>query len=238
MSLLNRANLFAAKAASKDATRPALNSLRVTPEFTEATDGHILIRVGLPHYAPDTIEEFPEQLGKPTPPDKEVLLTPKAAADLGKKIPRNASGLFSYAALDCADANGSVPTWTTKQGEHPILRTIPTVEGPYPNSNQLFELALQKKYRRMFFSAELLKRLFSALAEMHPNRLTHMVAIDLPLEDSHAPMMVSTVGNAEQHISALVMPLRAGKHNESAPDRTPVPGLDETNLKFKKGVVK
>jgi DNA polymerase III sliding clamp (beta) subunit (PCNA family) len=45
---INTANLMVGKAASTDNLRMNLNSIHVTAEYTEATNGHIMARVGLP----------------------------------------------------------------------------------------------------------------------------------------------------------------------------------------------
>src|SRR3954469_16120118 len=43
--MLNRHNLSVVEMASKDASRFGLNGVHVTPEFSEASDGHCAIRV-------------------------------------------------------------------------------------------------------------------------------------------------------------------------------------------------
>ena len=53
---INAANLKVGLAASTDVTRQNLMSIHVTPDYTEATNGHILARVGLPvQYPADDI---------------------------------------------------------------------------------------------------------------------------------------------------------------------------------------
>jgi hypothetical protein len=49
---INATNLKVGMAASKDITRRNLMSIHVTPDYTEATNGHIVARVGLPFQFP------------------------------------------------------------------------------------------------------------------------------------------------------------------------------------------
>ena len=83
--LINKKNLAVAALASSDETRPALNCIRVTKEYTEATDGHAFARVSNPKVEDDDFPVIPDFKRKGF---KECFIPADQAAKLAKLIPK------------------------------------------------------------------------------------------------------------------------------------------------------
>jgi DNA polymerase III sliding clamp (beta) subunit (PCNA family) len=142
---LNNANLKVVAAASTDELRRGLVSIHVTPEGTEATNGHILARVGLPYqYEPDDI---PATCPTEAAANLKSFVIPAGAVKSlktfkAKNLPAlnntlfvdvaktNANGTAHFTATDREQI--SSPTITKLDTEFPdTSRVIPTDEPAY-----------------------------------------------------------------------------------------------------------
>ena len=134
--LLNRRQLSVAVVASDDPSRPSLTGVCIRPDgTTEATDGHVLLRV-TPSPAAPAEAEFPRQAGSPADPQVSApfILPAAAALDIMKAIPKSRLPILEHARLE--SLNGTVIFVTTDLDTTRHHEARP-VEGPYPNTDQV-----------------------------------------------------------------------------------------------------
>jgi len=140
--LLSKEHLEVVKAASTDATQPALQNLHVTSEYVEATDGQNAIRKYINHEFPND-GDFPkiDGVGYTTEPLEECLLPKASVNKLIKAMGRNNSTLpiLSNVLLSEAGSNKNrhAVFAMTDLDVHQIIK-IRKFEGEYPNVNGVF----------------------------------------------------------------------------------------------------
>lgn len=134
--LLNKNNLPVADAASTDDTRPALQSVHVTPEYTEATDGHIFARVSLQTVFED--DDFPEVAGfEATEPDpkEEILIPASDVKSLRQALPKGKTTrtlpILGHVRIDPHVKDNRISAAVTDLTS-PQVRKIHAGDGPYP----------------------------------------------------------------------------------------------------------
>lgn len=74
MKTMNVHNLSIAALCPKEEARFTLNAIHITPEFTEATDGHFLMRVDKPDISQDSFPTIPDGNGGTLEPNEEPAL--------------------------------------------------------------------------------------------------------------------------------------------------------------------
>ena len=91
VSIYNKHNFGIAKLCSKEDRYDVYNTIHLTKDFTEVTNGHYLVRI-------ESIKENPEDLPSRSPDDKpiatdkiEVLIPMDTATAIEKALPRNPS---------------------------------------------------------------------------------------------------------------------------------------------------
>ena len=215
--LLNHLNLAVAKLASKDETRLSLGTLHVTPEHTEATDGHCLGRVTMPL---QDSESFPPCGGvvgtseKLTPcliPADDALALAKAIPPI--KVTRRLPAL-GYARVDVAasNANGHFRAVTT-DGESVRVLEPRKVELEFPDVSQI--MPKTEPVLTVGFNAHLLASVLKVASEF--NERTHAVKLEffgsLNPKDKNGPdvnpvQITATCVETGQTGTFLVMPMR------------------------------
>ena len=200
--------------ASKDECRPALQSVRITPEYTEATDGHVAVRV---LNEPNGIapEDFPKVDGcDPTVtfPNYEpgeggklpgFLLPVGAAKKITKAIPTNGK-------LPCLRRVAFDPvaeSFAVTDLETPTTYRPREVEGTYPNVDAIWPKG--EPVLTVAFNAKILGPVLAFMAE-HTEKGQHKIELDL--YDPNSAMVVRAIDeDTRQEMKAIVMPLRVDK---------------------------
>jgi len=207
--LLNKQTLDIADICSRDETRPALNGLRVTRKFVEATDGHKLVRVTLPA---QNDEDYPKIKGfKPLKRSKntEVIIDRSHVTDIKKSIPKlkawHHPPILAHAQIDFHGANSSVRVATTDLDKSNITE-YRTIEGPFPNTERSIPKT-KPKIEQDVGAGQLIAVL--ELAGRYCS-LTHRVKLGLvPMGDGQYQITIKAHDSETgQDFYGLVMPLR------------------------------
>jgi len=200
--LLNRTNLELADFASKDETRPALRSVHVGKGYTEATDGHAMMRVTIPEV--DSLA-FPSIEGMDcTSNGKEALIPVDAAKMMAKAIPRKSTlPIIQHLAWDARDSTDTelkfaVTDLDTVQrfNPRPIEGPYPTVDNVIPKDNRVFQIGVN--------AAILAKAL--AFIGKHSSSVDKQVR--LTFYGPSKAIRLDAKSEDGQEIVGLVMPLR------------------------------
>jgi DNA polymerase III sliding clamp (beta) subunit (PCNA family) len=137
--LLNKHNLSIVSCASKDETRYGLCGVRVTKDYTEATDGHRLARVTVPTADP---AEFPDVGITANGEMPSVTVPSEAAKALEKALPRPGRSrrppILENAIVDTeAAARGTFRAIATDLTTRtPVEAQV--IDARYPDSSQVF----------------------------------------------------------------------------------------------------
>jgi len=136
--LLSKANLEAAKFIKS--TR--LPDLHITNTATEATDGHLAVRVALPR---EPVAEFPACQGRdPVENGGPLLITPGDAAQIAKALPKPSETrrypiLQNAALLETADGQETYDFAVTN-GQCGQIFNIPGQAGKFPDLDSIMRL--------------------------------------------------------------------------------------------------
>ena len=146
--ILNRTNLELAAFASDDETRPALRSVHIGRGYTEATDGHVMMRVAIPDL---DANEFPSIEGMDcTSNGKEALIPADAAKTMAKAIPRKSTlPILQNLVWDARDSTDTelkfaVTDLDTVQrfNPRPVEGPYPPVDNVIPKDNRVFQFSV------------------------------------------------------------------------------------------------
>ncbi len=206
MRLLNKANLELAELTEKDNYR-GLNAIRVTGEFTEATDGKVLVRVGLPNEDPS---DYPVIDGVPRNGDNpDVLIRQDQASALAKAIVRKTTLPILQHAVISVDGDKVIGA-TTDLGKQTILPTAGElrVNGNYPDTDAVIPPE-DRPAVKVPVNAKILLQVLKYLVRY--TEYPHQVTIEAPMKTSEALRLTAKTKHG-QPVMALIMPLR---HNET-----------------------
>ncbi len=196
---LNKLNLEVVRAASKDASRYNLNALHITPNYTEATNGHILARMTYPvQFEPGDVPEV-IKTGK-----KEDIIPFMVPIDAlkGIKFPKKVSLPMLadlYIDVEATNGNGNAKFGMTdlQTTTQPEIRKIdgeyPDTEACVPKGEPVFEISLDGRY-------------LATLAEMASGLNIRTGGITLRFYGFNSPA-VMTAHNEEQEFYGLIMPM-------------------------------
>jgi len=153
MRLLNRSNLETAKLCDADESRYALQHVLVTDKETVVSNGHYLVRVGLPDGKP---ENFPIVEGLSANGSNRNCLVPREMAlDALKALPKkNTIPIINNAALSVTDGEGAKVTLAVTDLDTPkVLQTkeptgsrFPAYEAILCKGEPEFEIVLSADY--------------------------------------------------------------------------------------------
>jgi hypothetical protein len=134
--VIDRAQADAVEFASKEVGRGAIESVRVTPEYVEATNSHILVRVpscGLP------VEEYPEVAGAGTEELTEALIKADTLRKAIKALPKRGH-LPVLECLHIGRQNGNF-TVTATDLESPTVLSQKAEESRFPDTEAVIPMA-------------------------------------------------------------------------------------------------
>lgn len=201
--MLNRHNLSVVEMASRDASRFGLNAIHVTPEFTEASDGHIAIRVArLPQsdaYVPVAGEELVSE--------QNFMLPLAEAKQALKAIPVKA-GSTSVAVIR-ADQNRTV---SVLNGASTQNIAVPEVAATFPDLDCVIPSADGYRFA-ISVNPELLRIIADAAAKHQAG--ARVPVINMFFTESTGAITLEWETNAAQPVTALLMPVR----NDGATER-------------------
>lgn len=191
------------KVTSKDASRRMLQGVHMTPDYAEATDGHILARV--PHPSCATPDEAPanwQPMAAEAPAGQ--VIHADSLADLARALPKKERiPLLTLAAVGRAAEGGPLIGVTGLAIEERRL-TLEVIEGTFPNAVSIWPQGEVK------FRVALNPRLLRVLAELGENDAGTSVVFNLRSLDDHTqPIEFAINGSYDRRpITGLVMPMR------------------------------
>jgi len=205
--LLNRHNLSIVALASKDETRHSLQGVRVTKDYTEATDGYRLARVTVPTGNP---AEFPN-VGITANGSMPAVTVPATAAKaLEKALPRPGRSrrlpILENALVDTEAAQRGTfrAIATDLETQTPVEAAV--IEGQYPDSDPVFPGGepLATVHINGLYLAECAK-----LAAGMTNGRSHGIKLLIYDKDGLAPVKIeATNPDTGQTATFLIMPMR------------------------------
>jgi len=217
MLIINKHNLNVVKAASKDETRPALNSLHVTPEYTEATDGHVLIRTEIPKLK---LSDYPECEDSLTGRTKSYTVPVPDVVTAAKNMKKSTLPILDMTArIACKgkkvqilstnlDTVQSISSTNMEKGE---------TGNPYPDTDQVFPAADREKIT-IRLDVAVLTILIDYLKTAGKGKVYNTVDFEITPANLSGPIIAKATTNEQQKILALVMPFRittgANMHDE------------------------
>ncbi len=156
---LNIANLKVGLAASTDATRPNLCTIHITPEGTEAMDGHILAKVSLPRqfepdHVPSVIKTVEAEYLEPFLVPAKTLMTLKPFKS--KTLPVLDSTIFID--IEKTNANGSAQFGMSNL-DVTLTPAIQKIDAEFPDTERVIPNG--KPVRTVYFDADLMVRLLN-----------------------------------------------------------------------------
>jgi DNA polymerase III sliding clamp (beta) subunit (PCNA family) len=221
MFLLNKLNFLVAPFASKEDSRYTLKAVHVTPEYTEATDGHRLVRITTPK---DSASEFPRVPGfTPNGSPKSFLLPVDAAKTIQKAVPKTHIPVVNHAAITgTGDENKPVAIAVTDLDNPQVFQPRP-VTGQYPNTDIVIPkddaAAVFQFTVRADYLAELCKAIqdFAGDGKYRPG-----IATLTFYGPSKAVRLDARNENTDQNLIAILMPY-AGKSSSPLTPKMPTP---------------
>lgn len=205
--LLNRTNLEVAQFASTDEARGALTHLHITPNHTEATNGHALVRVQIPDVNP---EEFPSIKGfNPNGNNREVCIDAATAKAIAKAIPRRCTlPILGHAAWDCGGTTEQAAPFVVTDLENEQRFNPRPSDDKYPDTEAIWPKA--EAGLTISFDGLLLAKVLRFLGG-HANNQTHRVTLRFrPPWGRPGPTILelaTQTDDGHQKITAIVMPL-------------------------------
>lgn len=158
---VNRHNLSIANLADKgDRSRFTLSAIHVTPEYTEVTDGHVLMRVANPDLTSDS---FPVAPGL-NAAEGNAILSRENALDLIKALPsKNRIPILATAALcsnGTVDADGKPTRYMVVTDLENVVKKAVETKGNFPDTDRVIP-----KVDSMEFAIGFDARLLGALCD-------------------------------------------------------------------------
>ena len=140
--LLDKLALDVVELASTDETRPSINAVHITPDYTEATNGHILARVPVCKTLDEDFPVVPDYEGGNLPDPDGVVLPADTVKAIAKRIPKGRRCSLPILCNASIRFNGSktVKVATTDL-ESPLVSTVRLSQDRYPNTGQLWKSA-------------------------------------------------------------------------------------------------
>lgn len=179
---LPKANLAVVKAASSDACRLAINTVLIEADgATVATDGHILVKVGA----------IPAN--KMATPLKPCLLSRDDAMAIAKALPKK--GTPAEIDVDATNLNGHIAV-KVGTATHAPLKT----DMQFPDYGQVYPK--EAPSLTIGFSIDLMLRTLTTLKD------AGVKSAAFNFTDALSPLHITATNDAEQAVSALVMPWR------------------------------
>lgn len=202
ITMLNRHNLNIATLCSKNPQYYA-SVIQIRKDRTEATDGHLLIRVDTPSLSE---QEAPIIEGFAGTEDFEPFtITGKDALTISKAIPKHNLPILQNAFVGAqTNVNGSAYFATTDL-ERPQLLNIPKTEGRWPDTDQVVP-HIDKADLTISFNAELLSNLLKTMASISDDK-DKTVTFRFTTNVSAARIDCDNTETG-QHVTGVIMPMK------------------------------
>jgi hypothetical protein len=201
--MFNRNNFEIAKLLSAEAEASNVHrSLRIEPEATIATDGHLIVKVTAPEVQKDLF----------TPIDgfsaaewfTPFLIDRETALKIGKAIPKKGLPSTQLAAVDCStEVNGKATIAVNELIRQDVI-TSEKVESKYPDYERTFPNPKKAKML-IAFDPELLANLLTVVQAFCKTHESRQVVLRLYGAQEGLRLDADGIG---QHLSAVIMPQR------------------------------
>ena len=148
---INKNNLLVTKVASKDDSREALKCIRFTKEYTEATDGHRLVRITYPEQIKQ--DDLPENIKTGDAQEiKEFIIPATSTKDI--KFYKGPVDFMdqAFVNVESTNANGSANFISTdlENTSSPEIKKVesqwPATDKVWPEGTPIFEVAVNAQY--------------------------------------------------------------------------------------------
>lgn len=216
--MLNRHNLAIAALASKEESRFTLNALHVTPDYTAETDGHQLVKVTRPKLAVSS-SSFPEIPGQPLATDdfKPFLLPAADARELAKSLPKKSTiPILQCAAIaqveepigDGEETKLRTTVMTTDLSSAKFVR--PDMPGNFPDIDRVIPNPNKATFA-ICLDAAILKNLMAQVESFVTAQAAHgkRAPVRFYFQDDKAAIRFDCEGGDDQHMTGVLMPMRA-----------------------------
>lgn len=213
--LINKKNLAVAALASSDETRPALQFIRVTKEYTEAVDGHVFARVSNPKVEDDDFPVIPGLKRTKVKKSKsrktqkggfdECLIPANQAVKLAKMIPRGGAcrTLPILEHVQLVKDGDDIKAVVTDLDNPTVIQIRQDKDMKYPNCDKI--MPADKPVATICVNADLLIKVLK-LAGTFDKDSCKKVIIEFRKPES---ALVLKADNDDQTFYGLVMPQRA-----------------------------
>jgi len=201
--LLNKQSLEMVAFASKNQSRYHMNSLHVTKDYVEATNGHILVRLSHPKTAdPD---EFPVTPGEPF--DKIDFILPVESIK-GIKIPPKIR--LPILANACLSKEGEMVSVSTTDLDIMQTAKVRPVDGEFPDTEQFIDKNIDEEegneWKMFTFNADNLKLLANYVSRQNGRE---QIPITFWIKDPEGPIHFRfKFSDAEQEGRGVLMPMK------------------------------
>jgi hypothetical protein len=204
--MLNQLNLYLANLTTKEESRYSLSSIRVSPQDTRVTDGHIAVIVTLP---PRVLpEHFPQMNGlTPTLDFEPFLLNYAAALEIARAIPSKPTvPALGFAAIGAeSNLNGSAVIGVTDLDNPKLFQPVKS-EGGFPDLSLVMPDPA-KALVTVPVNPNYLLKIARELANFTKNERSPVVQLRI-YSDTQVLRVDARNGGTEQDMTALVMPMR------------------------------
>ncbi len=212
--LLNKFSLAVASIASKEESRYSLPAIHVTKAHTEATNGHIALRVTHPA---QNLENYPEVGQKPLAEDfTETLVSADDAKSALKNVPQEKSlTMLNHAHFG---QNGTPDSFEIVTSDLSQVKRIncQKVEGKFPDINLVIPSASQRRAVTVALNAKSLIELLKPLCAMSDE---HNHCVEFTVYSPNTVVKIESRNIATgQNGMGLIMPLNLGEAKRSQPD--------------------
>lgn len=200
--LLNRHNLGVVKFASTDKTRPAIETVHVTPKYTEATDGACLVRVTLPDADP---ADFPAIDGHTNGSTAEHIQLPASVAKSALRALPKGRTVSRLPILGNASLDPATSSIACTDLESPtVLRYTPDPAPTlYPDTDRVFPS--DRPTATVNVDAKRLADLLAFLATVSGAANN---GVTLEFHGDNRPLVIRADSSEGQEAVALLMTLR------------------------------
>lgn len=193
MLLLNKANFAVLNFVSKEESR----YMQVTPEYTCATNGHILGRVTTPNQK--VADNFPSIPGFTPNGHTPFLMSKTTAERVAKAIPKDrVIPVLNHAAVSVDSESGEVTAAVTDLST-PQVFSQPKLSGQFPNSEQLWPKT--DPITEVTLNPDYMIALAKAAKQLGANRVT------LKLYGPDKALYFEAKGDEGQKLDGLLMPM-------------------------------
>lgn len=197
--LLNKANLDIKRFSAKSKGKYALDNIRITSDFVEATNGHILVRVEYPN---EEIEKYPKLPNQGKELKNNSYLIPREAIEK-VKIPNCTLNILNHALVgqDEEGKNLIISTYDLENNNNIVVKIQ---EDDYPEIDNLMDDKVG--YKIVFaLNAELLKELADFIAKH--SKKDEAKPIIFYYKNAHSPIYFASKTKDKQKVEGAIMPM-------------------------------